>query len=76
MKAPDAFKKAVIEQKSGAMTKPAAQPQPAAPAAFAPHPPGSKDAMSTLTELAKLRDAGAITPAEYEAKKTELLARI
>jgi hypothetical protein len=32
--------------------------------------------MTTLTELAKLRDAGAITPAEYEAKKTELLARI
>jgi hypothetical protein len=32
--------------------------------------------MSTLTELAKLRDAGAITPTEYEAKKTELLARI
>jgi hypothetical protein len=32
--------------------------------------------MATLTELAKLRDAGAITPEEYEAKKTELLARI
>jgi len=76
MKAPDAFKKAIIEQKAGASTAPPAPAQPAAPSAVAPHPAGSKDAMSTLTELAKLRDAGAITPAEYEAKKTELLARI
>ena len=76
MKAPDAFKKAVIEQKAGAQGLASAAPaQPVAPAT-APHPPGSKDAMTTLTELAKLRDAGAITPAEYETKKTELLARI
>ena len=76
MKSPDAFKKAIIEQKAGASTAPPTPAQPAAPAAVAPHPAGSKDAMSTLTELAKLRDAGAITPAEYEAKKMELLARI
>lgn len=75
MKAPDAFKKTVIEQKSGASTAPPAPVQPAAPI-VAPHPADSKGAMSTLTELAKLRDAGAITSAEYEAKKTELLARI
>jgi hypothetical protein len=79
MKAPEAFKKAVIEQKAGAQglasaAAPQAQATPA-PAAAA-HPPSSKDAMATLTELAKLRDAGAITSAEYEAKKTELLARI
>jgi len=76
MKGPDSFKRAVIEQKSGAPAAPPAPAQPAAAPTVAPHPAGSKDAMATLTELAKLRDAGAITPAEYEAKKTELLARI
>jgi hypothetical protein len=30
----------------------------------------------TLTSLAALRDSGAITPEEYEAKKAELLARL
>ena len=77
MKQPDAFKKAIVELKAAA-----AQPVPAAPApaaaqqAASPHPAGSKDAMATLTELAKLRDAGAITAEEYDAKKAELLARI
>jgi hypothetical protein len=83
MKTPEAFKKAIIEQKAGAQglasagapQAPAAPTPPPAPAASG-HPPSSKDAMATLTELAKLRDAGAITSAEYEAKKTELLARI
>jgi hypothetical protein len=30
----------------------------------------------TLSRLADLRDRGAITPEEYEAKKTELLGRL
>jgi hypothetical protein len=30
----------------------------------------------TLTKLADLRDKGAITAAEYEAKKAELLGRL
>jgi hypothetical protein len=30
----------------------------------------------TLGRLADLRDRGAITPEEYEAKKAELLARL
>jgi uncharacterized membrane protein YdbT with pleckstrin-like domain len=34
------------------------------------------DATATLAKLADLRDKGAITPAEYEAKKAELLGRI
>jgi membrane protein YdbS with pleckstrin-like domain len=82
MKQPDAFKKVIVEQKMEASRPmpatapaPVAAPAPAAPAP-APHPASSTDAMATLTELAKLRDAGAITPEEYEAKKTELLARI
>jgi hypothetical protein len=34
------------------------------------------DVTATLAKLADLRDKGAITPAEYEAKKAELLGRI
>ena len=34
------------------------------------------DATATLAKLADLRDKGAITPADYEAKKAELLGRI
>jgi uncharacterized membrane protein YdbT with pleckstrin-like domain len=34
------------------------------------------DLEATLAKLADLRDKGAITPAEYEAKKAELLGRI
>jgi uncharacterized membrane protein YdbT with pleckstrin-like domain len=37
---------------------------------------GSDDVTATLQKLADLRDKGAITPAEYEAKKAELLGRI
>lgn len=46
-------------------------PQPA-PAPKAP----AEDPTETLAKLAELRDKGAITPEEYEAKKTELLGRI
>ncbi len=34
------------------------------------------DVTSTLSNLADLRDRGAITPEEYEAKKSELLSRL
>ena len=79
MKQPDAFKKVIVEQKASAARPAPAAPAPApaaAPPAASPHPAGSKDALATLTELAKLRDAGAITAEEYDAKKNELLARI
>jgi uncharacterized membrane protein YdbT with pleckstrin-like domain len=36
----------------------------------------SDDVTATLARLAELRDKGAITPAEYEKKKAELLGRI
>jgi hypothetical protein len=75
------FKREILEQKAGAgalgeraadaHTATAPPPVPAMPA-----PPSSTDITATLGELARLRDAGAITAAEYEAKKTELLARI
>jgi hypothetical protein len=53
---------------------PAAAPAPAAPAA-APTPT-SDEQLQTLARLAELRDSGAITPEEFEAKKTDLLSRI
>lgn len=52
---------------------------PAAPPAAgqAPGPAGTgEDVTRTLAALADLRDRGAITPEEYEAKKRELLARL
>jgi hypothetical protein len=52
-----------------------AQPVAASQSSQAP-PSSSADVTATLGELARLRDAGAITAAEYEAKKTELLARL
>jgi len=50
---------------------------PAAPAAPAGAPRADPDDVSrTLASLAELRDKGAISPEEYEAKKAELLARL
>jgi hypothetical protein len=51
-------------------------PAPAAPAAPAPAAMSADDVTRTLTALAGLRDSGAITPEDYEAKKRELLDRI
>jgi hypothetical protein len=64
----------------------AAAPRPAAPVAApavapAVTPAASKvpprtDALETITKLATLRDAGLITPQEFDAKKAELLKQI
>jgi hypothetical protein len=35
-----------------------------------------EDGLTTLERLAKLRDAGVISAAEYQAKKTEILSRL
>jgi hypothetical protein len=53
-------------------------PPPVAPAATPPREPaGDPDAVArTLSQLADLRDRGAITAEEYEAKKRELLGRL
>jgi hypothetical protein len=54
-------------------TGPPVAPPPAAPAA----PPMSPDDVTrTLSQLADLRDRGAISAEEYEAKKAALLARL
>ncbi len=57
-----------------------AAPQPVA-AAHAPAPVAAahapaEDQAATLIKLAELRDSGVITPEEFEAKKTEILARM
>jgi uncharacterized membrane protein YdbT with pleckstrin-like domain len=54
-----------------APTAPVAPVEPAAPPREDP-----EELTRTLTSLAALRDSGAITPEEYEAKKAELLARL
>ncbi len=72
-----------------AVPRPPASPQPAAggaaggtaavsPGSNGPRPgPMSADEVTrTLASLADLRDRGAITPDEFEAKKAELLARL
>ena len=75
------FKREILEQKTGAASltqRPAdSQVGPKAVAGAPAHVPGAAaEITATLSELARLRDAGAITASEYEAKKTELLARI
>jgi uncharacterized membrane protein YdbT with pleckstrin-like domain len=57
-------------QRAAAAERPQAAPAPAAPA------PAATDQMAVLANLAQLRDSGAITPEEFEAKKAEILARI
>jgi len=60
----------------------AAEPAPASAAVTAPPSPAAAAPMSadqvtaTLDRLADLRDRGAVTPEEYEAKKAELLERL
>jgi uncharacterized membrane protein YdbT with pleckstrin-like domain len=86
---PIEFKKALIDAKSERLITintarvPAAAPAPAeAPAPIAPAAPAAPAAESAetvtaaLSSLAALRDAGTITPDEFEAKKKELLERI
>jgi uncharacterized membrane protein YdbT with pleckstrin-like domain len=77
------FKKAMLNAKNDledGVRRPVVASQAAAPAAapyVAPARESSTDDVTaTLAKLADLRDKGAITPAEYEAKKAELLGRI
>jgi uncharacterized membrane protein YdbT with pleckstrin-like domain len=74
----DVLKKTILERKI-ASDSPAAAPA-AAPTASAASPAGAStaqsEALATLNQLAQLRDSGAITPQEYEAKKAEVLSRV
>jgi Bacterial PH domain/Short C-terminal domain len=60
---------------AAAPTSPSSAP-PASAAAVPPAPMTAEEVTDTLHRLADLRDRGAITAAEYEAKKTELLGRL
>lgn len=61
--------------RTDAPVAPAAAPV-AAPAPAAPPAPSGEEVARTLASLAQLRDSGAITPEEFDAKKQELLDRI
>jgi uncharacterized membrane protein YdbT with pleckstrin-like domain len=74
------FKKAMLDAKNtledgyrGSRAMPAAA---AAPVSAAGRASNADDVTATLAKLADLRDKGAITPAEFEQKKAELLGRI
>ena len=55
---------------------PAAPAAPAATSAPRPHHMSADDVTRTLASLADLRDRGAISAEEYEAKKADLLGRL
>jgi hypothetical protein len=88
---PTVFKRAILDQKHLLDEEMAYRPTPplrasepvqpgpvpsAAPAAPAPAAADPAAVTQTLNQLADLRDRGAITPEEYEAKKAELLKRL
>jgi hypothetical protein len=74
----EAFKNEILEQKVGTAAS-ATAPVPdvgAPPPAPASSTRTALEVTQVLSELAKLRDSGAITVEEYDGKKTELLSRI
>ncbi len=79
---PEGFKNAIMSQKagrSGPASETSAAPgtvASAAPVAAPPAPVAAQDPAAALASLADLRDRGAITNEEFEAKKAELLARM
>ncbi len=88
---PEAFRNAIMTHKMGdvrgpaagtagaapaAGTVPAAAPAVPAPAPAHPSAASTADAADALARLADLRDRGAITAEEYDAKKVEILARM
>jgi len=64
----------LAEAKDWVESLPSRPPASASPAPAAANASGRPPAASRLLELKPLADAGLITPAEYEAKKTEILA--
>ena len=70
------FKKAMLDAKNMLEDGYRGSAATPAPAAAAARPAGSEDVAATLARLAELRDKGAITQAEFEKKKAELLGRM
>ena len=77
---PDGVQQELYRQMEANARKRAAWANPAAPAgtpAAAPAPvPAAPSVPEQLQQLADLRDRGVITPAEFEAKKAQLLERM
>lgn len=65
-----------IRQRLSAPPAPAPTPAAAAPAPVAAESTGAEDVYESLRQLGALRDAGIVTPEEFETKKRELLSRI
>ena len=61
---------------AAAVPSASAAPPPPPPAPAGPPPMTADEVTRTLAGLADLRDRGAITEAEYEQKKSELLSRL
>ncbi len=59
-----------------AVPPPPPVPEPVAPAAPARRQMSSEEITGALGDLADLRDRGAISPEDYEAKKSDLLGRL
>ena len=73
------FKMAMLNAKNqleDGLRRPALASVAPVPSASSATATSSDDVTVTLTKLADLRDKGAITAAEYEAKKAELLGRL
>jgi hypothetical protein len=77
LKAAPTFKKVMLDQKHLLESEPGrtAGPPPAATGS-GPRQMNADEITRTLGELATLRDRGAITPEEFEAKKADLLDRL
>lgn len=87
MRQPMEFRRAVLDQKQlfeqadAQAIADAVRQAPAAPAAPAPAaeltgPANADEIANAIERLAQMRDAGLITPEEFEAKKSELLDRL
>ena len=73
------FKKAALDARNGlwlGRQGSAAAAMPAAPIDSSAMAKTPDEIMSALARLADLRDRGAVTAAEFEAKKTEMLSRL
>jgi uncharacterized membrane protein YdbT with pleckstrin-like domain len=83
MRAPMEFRRVVLDQKqhfeqqdARTIAEAVRGAVPSAPAEPVAEAPSGEDITATIERLAALRDTGAITPEEFEAKKTELLGRL
>ena len=75
----DSFKNQILIQKTAPVSAPSVASGPDGATRTPVQPPQGANALEvtdTLERLAKLRDAGAITPEEYNSKKAELLSRL